>query len=71
MIGYKSDMVMLPEHGVGAVILTNADTGSVLANAFGRRLLRFSSMASRKRWRAPAHGLEELEDGSCEGSRNA
>jgi hypothetical protein len=39
MIGYKSDMVMLPEHGVGAVILTNADTGSMLANAFGRRLL--------------------------------
>jgi CubicO group peptidase (beta-lactamase class C family) len=39
MIGYKSDMVMLPEHGVGAVILTNADTGSMLAGAFGRRLL--------------------------------
>ena len=39
MIGYKSDMVMLPEHGVGAVILTNADTGSMLASTFGRRLL--------------------------------
>lgn len=39
MIGYKSDMVMLTEHGVGAVILTNADTGSTLANGFGRRLL--------------------------------
>ena len=39
MIGYKSDMVMLPEHGVGAVILTNADTGSTLAGTFSRRLL--------------------------------
>lgn len=39
MIGFKSDMLMLPEHGVGAVILTNADTGSTLAGTFGRRLL--------------------------------
>ena len=39
MIGYKSDMLMLPEHGVGAVILTNADTGSMLAGTFRRRLL--------------------------------
>ena len=39
MIGYKSDMLMLPEHGVGAVILTNGDTGSMLAGTFRRRLL--------------------------------
>jgi CubicO group peptidase (beta-lactamase class C family) len=39
MIGYKSDMLMLPEHGVGAVVLTNADTGSILAGNFRRRLL--------------------------------
>lgn len=39
LIGYKSDMLMLPEHGVGAVILTNADTGSILAGTFRRRLL--------------------------------
>lgn len=39
MIGYKSDMFMLPEHGVGAVVLTNADTGSILAGTFRRRLL--------------------------------
>ena len=39
MLGYKSDMVMLPEHGVGAVILTNADTGSMLLGPFRRRLL--------------------------------
>jgi CubicO group peptidase (beta-lactamase class C family) len=39
MLGYKSDMLMLPEHGVGAVILTNGDTGSMMLGAFRRRLL--------------------------------
>jgi len=37
--GYRSDMIWLPEHGVGAVILINSDTGSVLRSAFRRRLL--------------------------------
>jgi len=39
MLGYKSDMLMLPEHGVGAVILTNSDTGQMLLGPFRRRLL--------------------------------
>jgi CubicO group peptidase (beta-lactamase class C family) len=39
MIGYKSDILMLPEHGVGAVILTNADNGQMLLAPFRRRLL--------------------------------
>lgn len=39
MYGYRSDMIWLPEHGVGAVILTNADSGSALRSAFRRRLL--------------------------------
>jgi CubicO group peptidase (beta-lactamase class C family) len=39
MFGYKSDMVFLPDHGVGAVILTNADTGGILTGLFRRRLL--------------------------------
>lgn len=39
MIGYHSDMIGLPEHNVGAVILTNADPGWVLRGAFGRKLL--------------------------------
>jgi CubicO group peptidase (beta-lactamase class C family) len=39
MLGYKSDMLMLPEHGVGAVILTNGDTGQMLLGPFRRRLL--------------------------------
>jgi CubicO group peptidase (beta-lactamase class C family) len=39
MIGYHSDMMWLPEHNVGAVILTNADPGWVLRTAFRRKLL--------------------------------
>lgn len=39
MIGFKSDIVFLPEHGIGAVILTNADTGGLMLGSFKRRLL--------------------------------
>jgi CubicO group peptidase (beta-lactamase class C family) len=39
MIGYKTDMLWLPEHGVGAVILTNADRGQSLLQPFQRRLM--------------------------------
>jgi len=39
MIGYKSNMIWLPEHGVGAVILTNADEGGAMLGPFQRRLL--------------------------------
>lgn len=39
MTGYKTDWYIVPEAGVGAVILTNADNGRALINNFGRRLL--------------------------------
>jgi CubicO group peptidase (beta-lactamase class C family) len=39
LFGYKSNMIFLPDHGVGAVILTNADTGGYVTDLFGRRLL--------------------------------
>lgn len=39
MIGYHSDMMWLPEHGVGAVILTNSDPGWTLRSLFRRKLL--------------------------------
>lgn len=38
-VGYHSDMTWLPEHNVGAVILTNADPGWSLRGPFGRQLL--------------------------------
>lgn len=37
--GYHSDMMWLPEHGVGAVILTNGELGAVLHGQFRRKLL--------------------------------
>jgi CubicO group peptidase (beta-lactamase class C family) len=37
--GYYSDMLWLPEHGVGAVVLTNGELGGTLHNLFQRRLL--------------------------------
>ena len=39
MFGYKSDMIFLPDHGVGAVILTNSDSGGYLTWLLRRRLL--------------------------------
>jgi len=39
MIGYHSDMMWLPQHNVGAVILTNGDPGWVLRTVFRRKLL--------------------------------
>lgn len=38
LFGYKSDLVFLPEYGVGAVLLTNADNGQLLLNPFVRKL---------------------------------
>ena len=37
--GYHSDVMWLPEHGVGAVILTNGDTGWIIREVFQRKLL--------------------------------
>jgi CubicO group peptidase (beta-lactamase class C family) len=39
MIGYKTDMMFLPDHNVGAVILTNSDTGNLMLGPFRRKLL--------------------------------
>ena len=39
LIGYKSDMIFLPDQGIGAVLLTNAENGELLLRPFMRRLL--------------------------------
>jgi CubicO group peptidase (beta-lactamase class C family) len=39
MFGYKSDMMFMPDHGVGAVVLTNSDSGGFLTWLLRRRLL--------------------------------
>ena len=39
MIGFHSDMMWLPEHNVGAVVLTNGDPGWLIRSGFRRKLL--------------------------------
>lgn len=39
MAGYKTDWIIIPEAGVGLVILTNSDNGRSLLSGLGRRLL--------------------------------
>lgn len=39
MPGYRSHMMWLPDHGVGAVILTNSNSGGALLGPFMRRLI--------------------------------
>lgn len=39
MAGFKSDWYLLPDSQIGAVILTNSDTGGFLLGPFSRRLL--------------------------------
>jgi CubicO group peptidase (beta-lactamase class C family) len=39
LAGYKSDIDFLPDSGIGAVLLTNSDTGGTLLHPFMRRLL--------------------------------
>jgi CubicO group peptidase (beta-lactamase class C family) len=39
LFGYKSDWMILPGSGIGAVLLTNADNGGMLLHPFMRRLV--------------------------------
>jgi len=39
LIGYKSNFYLLPETGIGAVLLTNSDEGQKLLKPFLRKLL--------------------------------
>jgi CubicO group peptidase (beta-lactamase class C family) len=39
MAGFKTNFFFLPDSGVGAVLLTNSDTGGMLEGPFSRRLL--------------------------------
>ncbi|HEV2963149.1 MAG TPA: serine hydrolase domain-containing protein [Candidatus Angelobacter sp.] len=39
MAGYKSNIMFLPDSGIGAVVLTNSDNGQMLLAPFLRRLL--------------------------------
>ena len=53
MIGFHSDMIWLPEHGVGAVILTNGDPGWILRTSSAASCSRCCSTARRGRRQSP------------------
>ncbi len=38
LFGYKTDWIVFPDQGVGAVLLTNADNGWMMLHAFARRV---------------------------------
>jgi len=38
LFGYKSDWLIFPDQGVGAILITNADTGGMLLRPFARRV---------------------------------
>lgn len=58
MIGFKSTMFWLPEHGVGAVILTNSDLGGALQGPFERYLLELL-------FDGKPEAIENLESGAA------
>ena len=37
--GYKNDLTFLPDYGIGAVLLTNSDTGGLPLSPLMRRLI--------------------------------
>ncbi len=62
MIGYKTNMLWLPEHGVGAVILTNSDSGQSLLQPFQRRLLELLFDARPQAEASVAASAKALQD---------
>jgi CubicO group peptidase (beta-lactamase class C family) len=42
MAGFKSDLMFLPDYGIGAVLLTNSDSGGALLRPLMRRLLEIA-----------------------------
>jgi CubicO group peptidase (beta-lactamase class C family) len=48
LFGYKSDWMILPDAGIGAVLLTNADRGGALLGPLMRRCSKLFMTANRK-----------------------
>jgi CubicO group peptidase (beta-lactamase class C family) len=60
MTGYRSDMIWLPEHGAGAVILTNSNSGGLLLAPFLRRFLEILFDGEDEAGAMLAVGAEQL-----------
>ena len=62
MAGYQTDMQWLPEHGVGYVLLTNADAGMYLRDVFSQRLLEVLFDAKPNAVERLALAVEQLDE---------
>jgi CubicO group peptidase (beta-lactamase class C family) len=62
MLGFHSDMMWLPEHGVGAVVLTNGDGGHLIRDAFQRKLLEVLFDGRAEADAEIAAGAKQLEE---------
>ena len=62
LAGYHSDMIWLPEHGVGAVILTNGDSGVDHPGAAAALPAR-AALRRQARGRGDAEGLRRAAEG--------
>jgi CubicO group peptidase (beta-lactamase class C family) len=62
LIGFHSDMMWLPEHGVGAVILTNGDAGDQIRSVFQRKLLEVLFDGRPEAEAKIAAGAKQLEE---------
>ena len=71
MIGFKSDIMFLPEHGVGAVILTNSDTGGMMLGSFRRRFLEVLFDGKPEAVEDLAKAAENYQSGSSQVPRAA
>ena len=70
LTGFHSDMMWLPEHGVGAVILTNSDTGVCMRRAVLQRACwRCSSTAKPEAETSAASAVRAAEGGCRQAER--
>ena len=64
LAGFKSDLMLLPDYGVGAVLLTNSDTGGMLLRPLMRHLLEVlfdgKPEAFRKLHQKPSQNLSPI-----------
>jgi CubicO group peptidase (beta-lactamase class C family) len=63
LIGYHSDMMWLPEHGVGAVVLTNGDPGWLIRGLFQRKLLEVLFDGDHEAEKQLASAAEQFKSG--------
>jgi CubicO group peptidase (beta-lactamase class C family) len=62
MLGFHSDMMWLPEHGVGAVVLTNGGGGDLIRGELQRKLLEVLFDGRAEADAAVAAGAKQLEE---------